>query len=243
MYRHIKKYELKYTDVDAYDNLKMSTLLSFMEESACLSADELGFGYKDIAPKNIGFIVVNYYVELYKDIKLGDELTVHTWPLKPKHIVFLRDYELYCGNEKVGVATARWGMIDLKNFTLLPSATFFSESDLEGYNTERSIDFNGWKIPRIAGGDKVYSKKVAYSDCDHYFHVNNTKYADFLMDVFSLEELENKSVQSFQITYNKQCLSGEVIDFSKKCEGDFWLIEGSVESELRIQMRIKFNAI
>ena len=50
MYRHIKSYELRYTDVDAFDNLKLSSLLSFLEESACLSADELGFGYDDIAP-------------------------------------------------------------------------------------------------------------------------------------------------------------------------------------------------
>ena len=45
MYRHKKFYDVKYTDADAYDNLKPSALLSFMEESACLSADELGFGY------------------------------------------------------------------------------------------------------------------------------------------------------------------------------------------------------
>ena len=53
MYKNIKKYELRYTDVDAYDNLKLSSLLSFLEESACLSADELGFGYTDVAPRKI----------------------------------------------------------------------------------------------------------------------------------------------------------------------------------------------
>ena len=213
MYRHVKKYDLRYTDVDAYDNLKLSSLLSFLEESACLSADELGFGYDNVAPKNIGFIVANYYVKLFKMLKLGKELTVHTWPLRPKHLIFLRDYELYCGEEKVGVATARWGMVDTNTFSLLPSSVFFKESDFENYNIERSIEFNGWKIPQITDGEKVYSKKVTYSDYDHYFHVNNTKYADFLMDVFNVEELEGKEVESFQITFVKQCKEGEVIDF------------------------------
>ena len=72
MYKNIKKYELRYTDVDAYDNLKLSSLLSFLEESACLSADELGFGYKDVAPRNIGFVLINIYVKLEKNIRLGD---------------------------------------------------------------------------------------------------------------------------------------------------------------------------
>ena len=84
MYRHIKSYELRYTDVDAFDNLKLSSLLSFLEESACLSADELGFGYDDIAPSNLGFVVVNWYIELNRAVKLGEILTVHTWPIKPK---------------------------------------------------------------------------------------------------------------------------------------------------------------
>ena len=100
MYRHIKSYELRYTDVDAFDNLKLSSLLSFLEESACLSADELGFGYDDIAPSNLGFVVVNWYIELNRAVKLGEILTVHTWPIKPKMLIFLRDFELFLRRRK-----------------------------------------------------------------------------------------------------------------------------------------------
>lgn len=243
MYRHIKDYQLRYTDVDAFDNLKISSLLSFLEESACLSADELGFGYDDVTPSNIGFIVVNWYIKMYRNIKLGDLLTVHTWPLKPRHLIFLRDYELYCGDEKVGVCTARWCMVDTIKFVPLPVSAFFSENFFDGYNTERSIDFKDWKIPAIFSGETVYSKKVRFSDYDHYFHVNNTKYADFMMDVFSVEELKNKSVSSVQFTYVKQCKEGEQISFSKEMKDGFYLVEGRVDGELRVQMRIEFNAV
>lgn len=243
MYRHIKKYGLKFTDVDAYDHLKLSSLLSFFEESTCLSGDELGFGYNDVAPKNIGFIVVNYYIKFFRTLKLGDELTLHTWPLRPRHIIFFRDYELYCGDEKVGVATARWGMISTETYSLLPASAYFKEGDFDNYNTERSVEFNAWKIPQFTDGEAVYSKKVTYSDYDHYFHVNNTKYADFLMDVFSIGELKGKDIDSFQITYVKQCKADEVIDFFRKREQGFWLVEGRVNGELRVQMRIKFNGV
>lgn len=241
MYRHIKEYELRYTDVDAYDNLKLSSLLSLLEESACLSADELGFGYKDVAPKNIGFIIANWYIELEKAIKLGDNLTVHTWPVKPKHFIFLRDFELYVGNKKIGVATARWCMIDTLSFGMLPTSVYFTESDLAEYNTERSTNFSQWKIPEIDNGQKKYSKTVTYSDYDHYFHANNTKYADFLMDVFSIEELKGKFLKSAQITYVKQCKFGEEIELFHSAEQGFDIVEGRVNGELRVQMRIKFN--
>ena len=241
MYRHKKDYELRYTDVDAYDNLKLSSLLSFLEESACLSADELGFGYKDIAPKHFGFIIANWYIKLGRNIKLGEILTLHTWPLKPRHLIFLRDFELYCGDEKVGVATARWCMINTDTFAFLPASAYFKESDFDNYNTERSIVFSEWKIPAITDGREVYSKVVRFNDYDHYFHVNNTKYADFLTDVFSVEELKDKTLKSVQITYVKQCKEGEKIDFIRSDDGVYIFVEGRVNGELRVQMRMKLE--
>lgn len=243
MYRNIKEYELRYTDVDAYDNLKLSALLSLLEESACLSADELGFGYDNIAPKNIGFIIANWYVKLNKRIKLGDKITVHTWPVRPKHLIFLRDFELFIDGEKVGVATARWCMIDTVSFALKPISELFDESRINSFNTARSTDFNKWKIQNIVNGKKIYSKLVTFSDYDHYFHVNNTKYADFLLDVFSVEELYGKVIDWVQISYVKQCKAGETIDFYLERDGEFEVIEGRVDGELRVQTRLKFNGI
>lgn len=243
MYRHIKSYELRYTDVDAYDNLKLSSLLSFLEESACLSADELGFGYDDVAPRHMGFVIANYYIELYKAVKLGDILTVHTWPLKPKFMIFLRDFELYCGDEKVGVATARWCMINTDTFEVLPVSAFFAEGAFDDYNTERSIKFSAWKIPAVTDGEVKYNKMVAFSDYDHYFHVNNTKYADLLMDVFTVEELKDKTVSTVQISYVRQCKEGENIRFIRERIDGGYLVEGRVGEDLRVQMRIKFNGV
>ena len=243
MYRHIKNYRLKYTDVDAFDRLKLSSLLSCLEESACLSADELGFGYDNLAPVNLGFILVNIYIKFERAINLGETLTVHTWPLRPKYLVFLRDSELYVGDEKVGCVTARWCMIDTITFSVTPASAYFKDGDFDNYNTERSVDFSGWKIPSVTQGEECYCKKVTYSDYDHYQHVNNTKYADFLMDVFSVDELKNRAIDSVQITYVKQCKEGERIDIVRSEQEGYYLVEGRVCGDLRVQMRVKFNDV
>lgn len=243
MYKHVKKYEIRFTDADAFDNLKPASLLSFLEESACLSADELGFGYEAVAPKNLGFILVNYYIELLRAIKLGEVVEIHTWPLTPKHLIFFRDFEIYCGGIKVGVATSRWCMIDTRTFAMMPVSTFFKPSDFEDYNTERSVVFNSWKIPEIDRGVLATEKNVTYSHYDHYFHVNNTKYADFLMDTFAVDELENKYISNLQITYVKQCKIGDDIKLFKKAEGDTYFVEGKVGDELRVQFKVKLNEV
>lgn len=239
MYCHSKEYEIRFTDVDFADNLKLSSLLSFLEESACLSAEELGFGYSVLQPQQIGFIIANWYIDLFRPIKLGDSLTVNTWPIKPKKLIVFRDYELFVNGEKVGVATSRWCLIDLKEFKMLPSSVAFKDG-LE-YNDFRSVDISNIKIPEIDGGSCCYSKLVTYSDYDHYNHVNNTKYADFLLDVFSVDELAGKSVSNVRISYVKQSKFGETIEFFKQKQTDeSYIVEGRVCGELRVQMSVKF---
>jgi len=240
MYIHKKDYEIRYTDVDFNDNLKLSSLLSLLEESACLSADELGFGYSVLQPKNVGFILSNWYVELYSQIRLGDVLTVHTWPIEPKKLIVLRDFELLVNGEKVGVATSRWCLVDLATFRMLPSKEAFRPDIV--YNDFRSVEFNGWKIPACDRAENPdYIKCVSYSDYDHYNHLNNTKYGDLLMDAFSPEELAGKALSSVQISYVKQCKYGEMLEFFKMPTDDgYYIIDGRVNGETRIQMRVKF---
>lgn len=243
MYRNILKYNLRFTDVDAYDNLKPSSLLSFMEESACISADELGFGYNTIMPLKLGFVIANCYVEFKGAVKLGDTLEVHTWPLKPKHMIFLRDFEFFKNGEKIGAGVTRWCMINTENYNMAPVSVFFKEKDFENYNTERSMEFSSWKIPSAQDGEPVYSKKIGYSDYDHYFHVNNTKYGDYLLDAFNPGELKGKFFKKLQVTFAKQCKAGETIEFYKKAQGNVFTVEGRVENETRVQYMVETDEI
>ncbi|MGN0805198.1 MAG: acyl-[acyl-carrier-protein] thioesterase [Candidatus Coproplasma sp.] len=239
MYCNKNSYSLRYTDVDFNDNLKLSSLLSLMEESACLSADELGFGYSVLQPKNIGFILVNWSLKLSRAIKLGEVLTIHTWPIKPKKLIVFRDFELYVGEEKVGVATSRWCLVNLADFSMLSSDAVFSK-DMT-YNECRSMEVSNWKIPSVESDKLAYSKTASYSDYDHYNHVNNTKYADILFDVFSVDEMRGKYFSDLQITYVKQCKCGERIDLYKCDTENGILVEGRVGREVRVQMRVVLN--
>ena len=240
MYCHSKNYEIRYTDVDFEDNLKLSSLLAIMEESACLSAEELGFGYSALQPKNYGFIIVNWYINLLRPIRLGDIVTVKTWPIKPKKLIVFRDFEIYVGDDKVGVATSRWCLVDLNSFAVLPASNACDESII--YNDFRSVENANLKIPDITFDNACYEKFITYSDCDHYYHANNTKYGDLLLDAFGLEELSGKWISSVKITYTKQCKCGEKLIIGKSLQADgSWIIIGTVGGEIRVSMQVWLN--
>ena len=243
MYCHSKDYAFRYSDADFQDIVRPASFLAVMQESACLSADELGFGYKILQPKNIGFILSNWYVDLLRPVKYDDVLTVHTWPVKPKHMIVMRDFELFANEQKIGVGTSRWCLVDLTSFTLLPTSVIFSAMNID-YNDFRSTPFNSWKIPRVSSGNAVYKKMISYSDYDHYNHVNNTKYADLLMDAFSVEELRGKWAKQFRVSYIKQCKYGEKLLFYRdKLDNDVWIVEGRVDDELRVQFYVEFDRL
>ena len=87
-------------------------------------------------------------------------------------------------------------------------------------------------------------KIISYSDYDHYNHANNTKYADLLMDAFSVDELIDKWVKKFRISYIKQCKCGEKLLFYKSQlpEGG-WVAECRKGGELRAQLHVEFGQL
>lgn len=239
-YCNSKTYELRYSDFDFKDELKLSSLLALAQESACVSADELGFGYQALKALGYGFLVVNTYGELYRPIVLGDKLTVETWPLPPRHVICERDYRVKDGRgQTVAALASRWCLVDLSNFRLLtPDVLGKTHTDCP-YRAEKTVEVPNWKIPKLTEAQEVYRMGARHSYCDHYLHVNNTLYADIFLDCFGADELK-RSVQSFQIAYGKQVKEGEELVLLRRDFNDCTVCEAHSGQEISAQFRIRF---
>ena len=120
-YQYQHNFNVRYCDVDFRDELKPSTLLAYLEEAACYSADELGFGYQYVQPRGLAFVVSNVCCEFLKPVRLFDkEVSVRTWPLPPSYVVFQREYQLCVGDEVAVNASSRWCLLDLVNGKIAP---------------------------------------------------------------------------------------------------------------------------
>ncbi len=239
-YCHTKTYPLRYTDFDFKDELAPSAYLALAQESACGSADELGFGYDALKPQGLGFIVVSTYCELLRPVTLGDEVTVETWPLPPRHVIFERDYRLRNGRgEPVAVMASRWCLVDLKTFSLLQPSALKETHEHCPYRAEQTVSPQ-WKIPKLNGeGREALRLKVTNGLCDHYLHANNARYAQFFFDCFSMEELSARAVRSFAINYVKQAKEGCELVFSRKDFDGYSVCEADCEG-LIAQFRVDF---
>ncbi len=241
-YRHIKNFDVRYCDVDFKDELKASTILNYFEEAACASADELGFGYAFIKPRGYAFMVTNLCMEFSRPVTLFDKVSVHTWPLPPSYVVFGREYQLFAGEECAIRASSRWCLIDRKDGRVAQSKVIDNQ-DYSTYNTSRALEVKKWKLPvfPIEEGELKFEIKIFNSEYDHNMHVNNTRYADYCFNCFSVEELSKKQLRRFSISYVKQCREGDFLRFYKKETDEGTLIEGVNElDEIVVQAEIVF---
>lgn len=227
-YEHIRSFQVKYCEADFKDELKTSIALSYMEEAACSSADELGFGYQFVKPRGYAFMVTNVCCEFLRPVKLGETVTVKTWPLPPSYAVFGREYQFLSSEGEILLnASSRWCLIDLSKGKILPSKMIEGQ-DYSTYNTAKTIEGVQWKIPTfpLEEGELRFAFTVANSEYDHNMHVNNTRYADYCFNCFSVEELAKKRLLKFSVSYIKQCKEGETLRFYRKKEDGAYLVQG-----------------
>jgi acyl-ACP thioesterase len=160
-------------------------------------------------------------------------------------VIFGREYQMLSPKGEILLnASSRWCLIDVESGKLLQSKAIDNQ-DYSTYNTSKVMENVKWKIPtfRTEEGDLKFSLKIANSEYDHNMHVNNARYADYCFNCFSVAELAEKRLQSFSITYVKQCKENENLYFYlKRAEDKGYLVHGfNEQDELVVQSHIVFE--
>lgn len=198
-------YPLRACDFDCYQRLQPAGVLDLFQDVAGRHSVELGIGIEQLMAQNKLWIVSTIYYEVVKTPKMYDQVTLRTWPLTPSVAVFPRDYimEDTQGNLLVK-GTSQWAVIDKEKRRVAPAKGIYPRELL---CLEHRV-FEG-KLPRLRDfepqGEGVQVTPT-FSQLDCNGHVNNTKYANYVLDVLKLSE--ETPIRTFHIHYRKELLLG-----------------------------------
>ena len=243
-YQYTQQFAIRYRDVDFKDQMKPSVALAFMEEVAGASADELGFGYRFLKPNGYAFVVSNTCLEFDRPVSLFETIKVKTWPLPPTYATFQREY-LFEDEKgaRIAAASSRWCLLDVKNAKILPSKCVEGQ-DYSTYNTDKAIENVQWKLPKfdLQDGQLCFTVTIANSEYDHNMHVNNTRYCDYALNCFSLEELKKMRLKKLSLTYAKQCYEGDTLRLyrTQLPDGSFLVQSVNQMGETVVQAQLTF---
>jgi acyl-ACP thioesterase len=184
-----------------------------------MHSDHLGVGVGRLLQDfGVAWILMRLKIDVIRMPVLFEEITVETWPQEPKTL-FERDYILRdgAGNALVN-AVSVWILMDMEKREI-KRERLFDYGDIPILK-ERAIDRKPGKLKPFDAPKPAYGKEIRYSDADYNGHINNAKYADYIMDCFDADFLKTHEVKALSINYINEILIGDTLLLQKVANPD-----------------------
>ena len=205
----VMKYTTKITLYNSYFDfnniLNAKSLFSIFQDVASIHAEEIGVGFETMLKQNLYWVLSRVKFDIIKMPKINQTVIVETWPQKKGRIDFDRDLKITSEDgEVLIIGTSKWCVIDTVNRTLqrTENVNYIGEYCLDVNYPEK---FTKIILPTEEQTEK-FTHSVRFSDLDHNKHMNNTNYANLVVNT-----LENKIFTHFEINYLSECLLNDNI--------------------------------
>jgi acyl-ACP thioesterase len=181
-------------------------ILNLIQDVGWQHAVELGFRFSE---EGLAWVFTRQKLRMSRWPGWNESVRLDTWlrPVTKSPFVF-RDYELYVGREKVGECTSSFTVIDTKTRKLAqPDWSRFENAWRQG----AALALEPGKIPPDPKARDLAEFEVRNSDLDLNDHVNNTKYAQWVLDAVSLDAVKSVDVYEYEINFLAETKKGDLI--------------------------------
>ena len=232
--------DIKLSQCDHSGKLGIAQCFDLFSDASTRHTDLLGVGLNELHKDGRFWMVTKTVIKIERMPSLSEDVTLSTWPSKPSHITYDRNYVVESGGEILVCGKSEWSCIsfDTGRFTRLNK--LFAE-DLE-YPEEKAVPGPFEKIEDEGFSEAPFSKHlIVFTDLDMNRHMNNARYAYALMDTFSSEELNAAPIKSVEILYKAQAREGDTLEFTKRNNDDGSLdIRACAGKTVVMDARIRF---
>ncbi len=231
------KINLKKEDFDTNGELKLSTLLRYMQDAAIDDATKYGATHENLLKENMFFAVYRNILKIKKIITdKTDSFTLVTFQSSHDRMRFIRSYFIYTTENVWNVESEKspyedadiycdsiWVLMDVEKRTLLKSSALLYPVEEYSLPFERTfkVIFDSEKSQKAGtflGGDYYIDKNG---------HVNNTAYADIILDFTSVKN----GIKYLDITYEHEILENSKVQVTTEKAEDGEKIMGVRESD------------
>lgn len=204
------KYRINWYEADANNGLSLTSLCNYLQVSAFRHAQHLGFDYTRKDGFDGLWVLVRLLIKMDKYPEWEDEITVDTWHRGAEGMVAMRDYMIRDDKgEKLGAVSSYWFVLDpATRRAVVPEV---SEEARSTIHTEKALEENPERILIKKDMPLISTLTASYTDLDKYNHVNNTRYIDWILNLFPPDMHKQYVISSFMIEFLSEVLYGEEI--------------------------------
>lgn len=197
---------VRYTELNHYKGIMdPSSIINYFQDCSTFQSEDMNRGLAYLSAKNRVWLLNSWQLMLMQPIRLGEDITIGTWPYDFKGIYGYRNFIMKNSKDEVlAVANSIWVYIDTttQKPTRIPA-------DLNGYTIEPPypMEYADRKIEINGDGVATTPIIVVKSNIDSYNHVNNGQYIrmaeQYLPDDFM--------ISSLRVEYRMQAVLGDQI--------------------------------
>ena len=218
-----KEFYLRTSDFDCRMDLAPAAIFDLFQDVAGEHARLLGIGRDVMLVSNLIWVIVKQRYRILKTPKQFDRVRVRTWPLPPRRSIFQREYRITAEDgTPLVIGSSEWVVIHSERRRLMPVGDVYPLKD--GFLEEHSFDDAFPRLSDFAGEGDGRTLVPQFSELDMNGHVNNIKYANYIMD--TLTPCENERISEMCIEYHREVQAAHPLTIHTKRAGDTVDIKG-----------------
>lgn len=211
---------VRYTELNHQKGIMdPSCIINYFQDCSTFQSEDMDRGLAYLSSRNRVWLLNSWQLNLLHPIRLGEEITIGTWPYDFKGIYGYRNFIMKNSRDEVlAVASSIWVYID----TTTGRPTRIPE-DLNGYTIEPPypMEYADRKIDSKDEGEILTPIIVVKSNIDSYNHVNNGQYIKMAEQFLP----DNFMISSVRVEYRMQAILGDHIIPKVSREDNRYLIK------------------
>lgn len=211
-----QKIKINSYDVGENGEIKISSMMKYMQELAVEDIASAGATYESMRDDDMVFVIIRCGIRIMSPVRKYDELEILTVNNEINGITFVREFIFYRGGLPVAEATTQWVLMSYsRRMPLRPASLRYpcepARMDIKGVELFRRLT-----DPDASHAERCGTFTVRRSELDENRHLNNTVYADVVLDYCGRD---TGSVERFRVNFVQESLLGDEIEiFRDVCE-------------------------
>lgn len=189
------------------------SILNFVQDVGWLHAMHV----KIDTPKGHGWVFTRQKLMMTVWPAWNETVTIRTWLRPPgAEPFYYRDYEIYLRDQKIGECTSTFSVMSMETRKIV--AMDFSKYDTV-WRRDGLLAHLPEKIQIDGPLEELAQFQVRNSDIDLNNHVNNTKYAQWLLDALPIADLrEGLTLHEYAVNFLAETKTGDIVTIHRTPE-------------------------
>ncbi|MBR2768312.1 MAG: hypothetical protein IKD68_05215 [Solobacterium sp.] len=222
---------------DRFQRLRMSALFSILQEMSISDVEGIGVTREMTLDKGLLWVISRMKLEFERMISYDEEITFSTWPGERSHMMFPRYYEARdAEGNLVFRGSSLWLLISESTRTIIRPEDYGIEIPAREGKEQCELPM----ALRSIDSDRPASiRTVLYSDIDLNGHVNNTRYLDWIDDLFDVHFHEVYVPTAVQINYDHEVEYGSSVSLHYEYGEQIYRIDGKLGDHAAFRARFE----